>query len=211
MTCYEYLNRVNIKYIYPKEGPQDARYSRDRVSPYSPGCPGTHFVAQAGLKLRNLPACLQSAGIKGMRHHARLLFFAAWPQAYVEGEKDGCPVAWKEPSGHGDFLSFASSIFFSSMQGRLLASSRHILYSICIFSLRRWIRCHGSQHMSAQQQEMFPSSVHLFFQCRRLMVLMWGSDMFLLDRSSFSLYRVLLPFLQYLPGKPAFEPLSNSV
>jgi hypothetical protein len=29
---------------------------RDRVSLYSPGCPGTHFVEQAGLELRNLPA-----------------------------------------------------------------------------------------------------------------------------------------------------------
>jgi hypothetical protein len=29
---------------------------RDRVSLYSPGCPGTHFVDQAGLKLRNLSA-----------------------------------------------------------------------------------------------------------------------------------------------------------
>jgi hypothetical protein len=28
---------------------------QDRVSLYSPGCPGTHFVDQAGLKLRNLP------------------------------------------------------------------------------------------------------------------------------------------------------------
>jgi hypothetical protein len=28
---------------------------RDRVSLYSPGCPGTHFVDQAGLKLRNSP------------------------------------------------------------------------------------------------------------------------------------------------------------
>jgi hypothetical protein len=28
----------------------------DRVSLYSPGCPGTHFVDQAGLELRNLPA-----------------------------------------------------------------------------------------------------------------------------------------------------------
>jgi hypothetical protein len=27
-----------------------------RVSLYSPGCPGTHFAVQAGLKLRNLPA-----------------------------------------------------------------------------------------------------------------------------------------------------------
>jgi hypothetical protein len=29
---------------------------RGRVSLYSPGCPGTHFVDQAGLELRNLPA-----------------------------------------------------------------------------------------------------------------------------------------------------------
>jgi hypothetical protein len=29
---------------------------QDRVSLYSPGCPGTHFVDQAGLKLRNPPA-----------------------------------------------------------------------------------------------------------------------------------------------------------
>jgi hypothetical protein len=29
---------------------------RDRVSLYSVGCPETHFVDQAGLKLRNLPA-----------------------------------------------------------------------------------------------------------------------------------------------------------
>jgi hypothetical protein len=30
-------------------------FFRDRVSLYSPGCPGTHFVDQIGLKLRNLP------------------------------------------------------------------------------------------------------------------------------------------------------------
>jgi hypothetical protein len=32
----------------------------DRVSLYSLGCPGIHFVDQAGLKLRNLPAALPS-------------------------------------------------------------------------------------------------------------------------------------------------------
>jgi hypothetical protein len=48
-------------------------FVQDRVSLCSPGCPGTHFVDQAGLKLRNLPASAsQSAGIKGMRHHAQL-------------------------------------------------------------------------------------------------------------------------------------------
>jgi hypothetical protein len=37
----------------------------DRVSLYSPGCPGTHFVDQAGLELRNLPASAsQVLGLK---------------------------------------------------------------------------------------------------------------------------------------------------
>jgi hypothetical protein len=44
---------------------------RDRVSLYSPGCPGTHFVDQVGLELRNLPA--SASGIKGVRHHPRLI------------------------------------------------------------------------------------------------------------------------------------------
>jgi hypothetical protein len=38
---------------------------RDRVSLFSPGCPGTHSVDQAGLELRNLPASAsQVLGIK---------------------------------------------------------------------------------------------------------------------------------------------------
>jgi hypothetical protein len=46
---------------------------RERVSLYSPGCPGTHSVDQAGLELRNPPASASpSAGIKGVRHHAQL-------------------------------------------------------------------------------------------------------------------------------------------
>jgi hypothetical protein len=37
----------------------------DRVSLYSPGCPGTHFVDQAGLELRDLPASAsQVLGLK---------------------------------------------------------------------------------------------------------------------------------------------------
>jgi hypothetical protein len=45
---------------------------QDRVSLYSPGCPGTHFVDQAGLKLRNLPASAsQVLGLKecATTHH----------------------------------------------------------------------------------------------------------------------------------------------
>jgi hypothetical protein len=38
---------------------------RDRVSLCSPGCPGTHFVDQAGLKLRNpLASASQVLGLK---------------------------------------------------------------------------------------------------------------------------------------------------
>jgi hypothetical protein len=47
---------------------------RDRVSLYSPGCPGTHFVEQAGLELRNPPASAsQVLGLKVCATTARLL------------------------------------------------------------------------------------------------------------------------------------------
>jgi hypothetical protein len=40
-------------------------FFRDRVSLYSPGYPGTHFVDQAGLKLRNPPA--SASGVLGLK------------------------------------------------------------------------------------------------------------------------------------------------
>jgi pyrrolidone-carboxylate peptidase len=40
-------------------------FFQDRVSLYSPGCPGTHSVDQAGLELRNPPASAsQVLGLK---------------------------------------------------------------------------------------------------------------------------------------------------
>jgi hypothetical protein len=48
-------------------------FFRDRVSLYSPGCPGTHFVEQAGLELRNPPASAsQVLGLKASATTARL-------------------------------------------------------------------------------------------------------------------------------------------
>ena len=45
---------------------------RDRVSLCSPGCPGTHFVDQAGLELRNLPASASRVlGLKACATTAR--------------------------------------------------------------------------------------------------------------------------------------------
>lgn len=38
----------------------------------SPGCPRTHSVDQAGIKLRDpCSSCLPSAGIKGLCHYAQ--------------------------------------------------------------------------------------------------------------------------------------------
>jgi hypothetical protein len=46
----------------------------DRVSLYSPGCPGTHSVDQAGLELRNLPASAsQVLRLKAWAITARLI------------------------------------------------------------------------------------------------------------------------------------------
>jgi hypothetical protein len=43
---------------------------QDRVSLYSPGCPGTHFVDQAGLELRNTHASdSQVLGLKAYTNH----------------------------------------------------------------------------------------------------------------------------------------------
>jgi hypothetical protein len=47
---------------------------RNRVSLCSPGCPGTHSVDQAGLKLRNLPASAsQVLGLKAFAITAQLV------------------------------------------------------------------------------------------------------------------------------------------
>jgi hypothetical protein len=44
----------------------------DRVSLYSPGCPGTHFVDQTSLELRNPPASAsQVLGLKACATTAR--------------------------------------------------------------------------------------------------------------------------------------------
>ena len=49
---------------------------QDRVSLYSPGCPETHSVDQAGLELRNLPASAsQELGLK-------VCATTAWPYGY---------------------------------------------------------------------------------------------------------------------------------
>jgi hypothetical protein len=51
---------------------------RDRVSLYSPGCPGDHFVDQAGLELRNPPASVPWVlGLKACATTPGSIFFLA--------------------------------------------------------------------------------------------------------------------------------------
>jgi hypothetical protein len=45
-------------------------FFRDRVSLYSSGCPGTHFVDQAGLELRNPPA--SASQVLGLKAYATM-------------------------------------------------------------------------------------------------------------------------------------------
>jgi hypothetical protein len=42
-------------------------FFRDRISLYSPDCPGTHSVDQAGLELRNLPASASQSQVLGLK------------------------------------------------------------------------------------------------------------------------------------------------
>jgi hypothetical protein len=49
---------------------------QDRVSLYNPGCPGTHFVDQAGLDLRSLPASASKVlGSKACATTTRHIYF----------------------------------------------------------------------------------------------------------------------------------------
>jgi hypothetical protein len=64
-------------------------FFRDRVSRYRSGCPGTHFVDQAGLELRNLPAtasrvlelkaCATTPGSSSLRWKFLFFFFNQQP------------------------------------------------------------------------------------------------------------------------------------
>jgi hypothetical protein len=52
---------------------------QDRVSLYSPGCPGTHSVNQTGLELRNLPASAsQVLGLKACATTTWLGLLCVW-------------------------------------------------------------------------------------------------------------------------------------
>jgi hypothetical protein len=69
----------------------------DRVSLYSPGCPGTHFVDQAGLELRNPPASAsQVLGLKACATTLGPSFF--YLSSYLgSGDLNSGPHMWHKP------------------------------------------------------------------------------------------------------------------
>jgi hypothetical protein len=69
--------------------PQKQSFFGDRVSLYSPGCPRTHSVDQAGLKLRNPPA--SASQVLGLKACATM---SGWWHT---------PLIWATPSA-GDYI-----------------------------------------------------------------------------------------------------------
>jgi hypothetical protein len=69
---------------------------RDRVSLYSPGCPGTHSVDQVGLKLRNPPASASRVlGLKACAttpggHAVLEVILSLVPSTHVEKVTTSC-------------------------------------------------------------------------------------------------------------------------
>jgi hypothetical protein len=58
-------------------------FFQDRVSLYSPGCPGTHFVDRAGLEFRDPPA--SASRVLGLKACAT----TAWPEFDSQNTYDG--------------------------------------------------------------------------------------------------------------------------
>jgi hypothetical protein len=61
-------------------------FVRDRVSLYSPGCPGTHSVDQAALELRNPPA--SATQVLGLKENSVLILSSnnCLCSAFLQGE-----------------------------------------------------------------------------------------------------------------------------
>jgi hypothetical protein len=67
---------------------------RDRVSLCSPGCPGTHFVDQAGLELRNPPASASVLGLKACATTPGFTFFFLKPHTNSRLSSVLLSVSW---------------------------------------------------------------------------------------------------------------------
>jgi hypothetical protein len=132
----------------------------DRVSLCSPGCPGTHFVDQAGLELRNLPASASHPG--------------AFP--CLSGQKrcpqDPANESWlKQPLIHFAsnclfFIKVLPSVFSHCLSVSLSLS---VCVCVCVFLWSPRTKFHSLQDINPNEDECFNLSK------RFLLLLMIGS------------------------------------
>jgi hypothetical protein len=74
---------------------------QDRVSLYSPGCPGTHFVDQPGLELKNLPAsAFQVLGVKACTTMPSSQFFSFPITLFIHFTARSQPPLLLVPTSH---------------------------------------------------------------------------------------------------------------
>jgi hypothetical protein len=88
---------------------------RDRVSLCSPGCPGTHFVDQAGLELRNPPASASRVlGLKACATTARLT--PHFQMQHLDKKNPPNLYSRYQYSRHGTILSISSYVWKFSLK-----------------------------------------------------------------------------------------------
>jgi hypothetical protein len=101
-------------------------FSWDRVSLCSPGCPGTHFVDQAGLELRNPPAsasqvlvlkaCATTAG------QATNFWAHRWPRLILVDHKRNRHECERQICGESEGFRDGGKV---SMQGRYMRNHKN--------------------------------------------------------------------------------------
>ena len=82
----------NMPWFWRPQFLREIFFFRDRVSLYSSGCPGTHSVVQAGLKLRNLPASASQVTVLNYkRNHVDYSTFGKFGLGQTKKEKKSNP------------------------------------------------------------------------------------------------------------------------
>ena len=101
-------------------------FFRNRVSLYSPGCPGTHFVDQVGLKLRNLPASASASQVLGLKACATT---ARWMCGILSNE-DLLPSAGGQATAGSTAYNVcrATEASFNKLINRILALCFYLLH-----------------------------------------------------------------------------------
>jgi hypothetical protein len=117
-------------------------FFRDRVSLCSPGCPGTHFIDQAGLELRNLPASASPVlGLKACATTPGWIFFFNWIFSLFTFQmlSPFLVPLWKTSSGKLDFYWMPHTTTVRMWTRVLLCGQNCTINYLC--DLETWNGC----------------------------------------------------------------------